>query len=81
MLVQNQGAGLATQDVHRSAAADLWSRYFQSRSVDDRNRLVLFYAPLVKLVASRFASRLRSFQSVRELCSCSDFNCCAATLE
>ncbi len=47
--------------------------YFQSRSLEDRNRLVLFYAPLVKLVANRFATRMRSFQSVNELCSFGQF--------
>jgi len=55
------------------AAQQLWSAYFANRSVDDRNRLVLFYAPLVKLVANRVARRMRSFQTVEELCSCGQF--------
>lgn len=55
---------------HPEAVEPLWSRYATSRSIEDRNRLVLFYAPLVRLVANRFASRMRSFQSVEELCSC-----------
>ncbi len=33
----------------------LWSSYFDSRSLVARNRLVLFYAPLVKYVASQVA--------------------------
>ena len=57
----------------RAVADDLWASYFDGRSIEDRNRLVLFYAPLVKLVASRFASRLRSFQSAKELCSFGQF--------
>jgi RNA polymerase sigma factor FliA len=73
VLVQSQDAGSATHVAAGSGAPDLWSRYLQSRSLEDRNRLVLFYAPLVKLVASRFASRLRSFQSARELCSFGQF--------
>ncbi|MDA8080384.1 MAG: sigma-70 family RNA polymerase sigma factor [Actinomycetota bacterium] len=47
----------------------LWSRYFESRSIEDRNRLVLFYAPLVKLVANRVARGVSSFQTVEETCS------------
>jgi RNA polymerase sigma factor FliA len=73
VLVQSQDAGSTTDVATRSGAPDLWSRYHRSRSLEDRNRLVLFYAPLVKLVASRFASRLRSFQSATELCSFGQF--------
>ena len=50
-------------------ADQLWSRYFQTRSTSDRNRLVVFYAPLVRLVANRVARGLRSFQSLEEICS------------
>ena len=73
MVVQSQNAGSATQEADRAGVDDLWSRYFRDRTIEDRNRLVLFYAPLVKLVASRFASKLRSFQSVKELCSFGQF--------
>jgi RNA polymerase sigma factor for flagellar operon FliA len=73
VVVQSQHAGLATPVNDRSGADSLWSSYFEGRSLEDRNRLVIFYAPLVKLVASRFASRMRSFQSVRELCSFGQF--------
>ncbi len=73
MVVQSHNAGSATREADRAGVDDLWSRYFQGRAINDRNRLVLFYAPLVKLVASRFASRLRSFQSVKELCSFGQF--------
>ncbi|HEY5302562.1 MAG TPA: hypothetical protein VIJ86_00735 [Acidimicrobiales bacterium] len=52
---------------------DLWAQYFLTRSSDDRNRLVLYYAPLVRLVANRIAPRIPSFQSVEELCSCGQF--------
>jgi RNA polymerase sigma factor for flagellar operon FliA len=73
-LVQNEGAGSITTAVDTAQAAEqLWACYFEGRSIEDRNRLVLFYAPLVKLVASRFAARLRSFQSVKELCSFGQF--------
>jgi RNA polymerase sigma factor FliA len=71
VVVQSQNAGSATQE--RAGVDDLWARYNQNRAVEDRNRLVLFYAPLVKIVASRFASKLRSFQSVKELCSFGQF--------
>jgi RNA polymerase sigma factor for flagellar operon FliA len=73
VVVQSQSAGLATPVSDRNGAEFLWSSYFEGRSIEDRNRLVIFYAPLVKIVASRFASRLRSFQSVRELCSFGQF--------
>ncbi len=51
----------------------LWARYFEERSLENRNRLVLFYAPLVRVVAGRLAKRMRSFQTVQELCSCGQF--------
>jgi RNA polymerase sigma factor for flagellar operon FliA len=57
----------------RSAADALWARYWQSRSREDRNRLVLFYAPLVTIVAKRFAQRSRSVDGVQELCSFGTF--------
>jgi RNA polymerase sigma factor FliA len=72
--VQSQFAGSTRLDGPEPPASEiLWERYFQSRSVEDRNRLVLFYAPLVKMVANRFATRMRSFQSVNELCSFGQF--------
>jgi RNA polymerase sigma factor for flagellar operon FliA len=74
VLVQNQGAGSIAQAINTAEAAEqLWAGYFETRSIENRNRLVVFYAPLVKLVASRFATRLRSFQSVKELCSFGQF--------
>ena len=63
-------SGTSTGD---DAIQTLWSSYFRSRSVEDRNRLVLFYSPLVKLVASRLSHRMRSPQTVEELCSCGQF--------
>jgi RNA polymerase sigma factor for flagellar operon FliA len=72
--VQSQFAGSAKKNGPEVRAGEaLWQRYFQGRSLEDRNRLVLFYAPLVKMVANRFATRMRSFQSVNELCSFGQF--------
>jgi RNA polymerase sigma factor for flagellar operon FliA len=74
VLVDKETVGTSTIEVEKNATAEnLWSSYFQSRSVDDRNRLILFYAPLVTMVASRVAKRMRSFQSVQELSSCGQF--------
>jgi RNA polymerase sigma factor for flagellar operon FliA len=74
VLVQNEIAVSTHEDAEWSGGPEhLWTCYFEGRSLADRNRLVLFYAPLVKLVASRFATRLRSFQSVKELCSFGQF--------
>lgn len=52
-----------------STADYLWSSYFTNRSIENRNRLVLFYAPLVRLVGSRVSKGMRSFQSIEEICS------------
>ena len=74
MLVQDESAGSsADRRDDASSVENLWSTYFESRSLEDRNRLVLFYGPLVRIVASRVARRMRSFQSVQELCSCGQF--------
>jgi len=73
VLVQGQAGPVVADDVEAQTAERLWARYFDGRSVSDRNRLILFYAPLVKLVANRFARRMRSFQSVAELCSYGQF--------
>src|SRR5271165_6897394 len=62
----------APSDV-RSAADDLWARYWQDRSREHRNQLVIFYAPLVTIVAKRFARRSRSADGVAELCSFGTF--------
>ena len=37
-------------------ADQLWIDYFNNRSITNRNRLVLFYAPLVRLVGDLFES-------------------------
>lgn len=67
VIVQNE---LHHEQLNNSAAAEqLWQSYFQSRSIDDRNRLVLYYTPLVRLVGNRIARGMRSFQSVEEICS------------
>jgi len=74
MLVQNESDGPVTEESNGTDTAErLWSNYFESRSLEDRNRLVLFYAPLVRVVANRVARRMHSFQSVQELCSCGQF--------
>jgi RNA polymerase sigma factor for flagellar operon FliA len=57
----------------RSAADDLWANYWQDRSREHRNQLVVFYAPLVTIVAKRFARRSRSVDGVEELCSFGTF--------
>lgn len=73
MLIQSESTGSPTQNAGSSDVNALWDRYFATRALDDRNRLVLFYAPLVRLVASRVANRMHSIQSVEELCSCGQF--------
>lgn len=47
----------------------LWAQYWQERSREHRNQLVIFYAPLVTIVARRFARRARSMSALEELCS------------
>lgn len=69
----NDPQGGETIDISRESAQQLWRAYSESRSIDDRNRLVIFYAPLVRVVANRLARRMRSFQSLQELCSCGQF--------
>lgn len=74
MLVENESNTSSTEVAKGTDTAEnLWSHYFQTRSLEDRNRLVLFYAPLVRVVANRVARRMHSFQSVQELCSCGQF--------
>lgn len=70
---QNRASVTKVASATSDAAQLLWAAYFANRSLDDRNRLVLFYAPLVRLVANRLSRRMRSFQSVEELCSCGQF--------
>lgn len=61
---------VAPQQRKNTGAADhLWQRYFETKATSERNRLVLFYAPLVRLVASRIAKSMSSFQTIEELCS------------
>lgn len=74
MLVQDESDSSSTEELKGVGTAEgLWASYFQSRSLEDRNRLVLFYAPLVRVVANRVARRMHSFQSIQELCSCGQF--------
>ncbi len=72
VLVVGQEAGSGPSDL-RSAADALWAQYWQDPSQEHRNRLVLFYAPLVTIVAKRFARRSRSADGVEELCSFGTF--------
>jgi RNA polymerase sigma factor FliA len=65
---ETDGSG-GRSDTVEGAADELWSRYWQDRSRENRNRLVIFYAPLVTIVARRFARRARSLDSLEELCS------------
>src|ERR1700722_281996 len=62
VLASGPTAGGETSDL-RSAADGLWAEYWQDRSREHRNRLVIFYAPLVTIVAKRFARRSRSAAS------------------
>jgi RNA polymerase sigma factor for flagellar operon FliA len=54
---------------HEATAEALWAEYWDDRSIETRNRLVTFYAPLVTIVARRFARRARSMESLEELYS------------
>lgn len=72
VLASGQRADGETSDL-RSAADGLWALYWQDRSREHRNRLVIFYAPLVTIVAKRFARRSRSADAVEELCSFGTF--------
>jgi RNA polymerase sigma factor for flagellar operon FliA len=71
-LVGGPGADGNASDL-RSAADALWAQFWEDRSREHRNRLVLFYAPLVTIVAKRFARRSRSVDGVEELCSYGTF--------
>lgn len=73
MLVKDESDESTIDETGIASSDQLWSKYFQTRSLEDRNRLVLFYAPLVRLVANRLSKRMQSFQSVEELCSCGQF--------
>ena len=72
VLVAGQESDGGPSDL-RSAADALWAQYWQDRSREHRNHLVLFYAPLVTIVAKRFARRSRSVDGVEELCSYGTF--------
>lgn len=62
--------GSGGQTIELKAAADeLWAEYWQDPSIELRNRLVVFYAPLVTIVARRFARLSRSMESLEELYS------------
>jgi len=68
------GGGTGVQTIEKEASSDaLWTAYWEDRCVELRNRLVLFYAPLVTIVARRFAKRARSMESLEELCSFGTF--------
>jgi RNA polymerase sigma factor FliA len=72
VVIDNQNSAEGPHDP-RPAADGLWAKYWQDRSREHRNRLVLFYAPLVTIVAKRFAQRSRSVDGVEELCSFGTF--------
>jgi RNA polymerase sigma factor FliA len=72
VLEGSQETGSDPSDL-RSAADALWAQYWQDRSQERRNHLVVFYAPLVTIVAKRFARRSRSVDGVEELCSFGTF--------
>jgi RNA polymerase sigma factor FliA len=72
VLVRSQEADGDPSDL-RSAADALWAQFWDDRSREHRNRLVIFYAPLVTIVAKRFARRSRSADGIEELCSFGTF--------
>ncbi len=74
MSVRDESGSSRVSEITSDETVDaLWARYFADRSLENRNRLVLFYAPLVRVVAGRLAKRMHSFQSIQELCSCGQF--------
>jgi RNA polymerase sigma factor FliA len=60
--------GEETYDL-KDIAGHLWTQYWRDRSREHRNQLVVFYAPLVTIVARRFGQRARSTDALEELCS------------
>jgi RNA polymerase sigma factor FliA len=68
-LALEQLAPGAEQTAVADAAKNLWFKYWQDRTQESRNQLVIYYAPLVTIVARRFARRSRSIDSLEELCS------------
>ncbi len=63
----------ATAAVVDQTSEVLWRRYREDRSTENRNRLVIYYAPLVASIAGGLASRMAAFQSCDDLCSCRQF--------
>lgn len=60
----------SVQTIEQEATPEaLWAEYWEDRTTELRNRLVTYYAPLVTIVARRFARRARSMESLEELYS------------
>jgi RNA polymerase sigma factor for flagellar operon FliA len=60
----------SVQTIEQEATPEaLWEEYWEDRTTELRNRLVTYYAPLVTIVARRFARRSRSMESLEELYS------------
>jgi RNA polymerase sigma factor FliA len=68
VVIGDEGIDGGSTDVGDAADA-LWAGYWRDRSQERRNQLVIFYAPLVTIVARRFGRRSRSVDSFEELCS------------
>jgi RNA polymerase sigma factor FliA len=64
-----RGGSVVQTIEHETTPEALWQEYWEDRSIDVRNRLVTYYAPLVTIVARRFAHRSRSMESLEELYS------------
>lgn len=48
---------------------ELWRRYLKSRSIEDRNRIIVHYSPLVHTHAARLSRKLPAQVSYDEICS------------
>lgn len=58
-----------SEPLEAAAVDELWQQYAEGRAGEDRNRLVVHYAPLVKYVAGRFAGTLPPHVDIGDLYS------------
>ncbi len=56
--MSDERTGDGSVEADQSGVLELWERYKAQGSVEDRNRLILHYAPLVKYVAGRVSAGL-----------------------
>ncbi|MHB1599512.1 MAG: sigma-70 family RNA polymerase sigma factor [Acidimicrobiales bacterium] len=57
----------ASRTVSHAGEDALWQRYWHCREPVARNELILYYQPLVKLVASRLPSSVRTYWEIDDL--------------